>query len=215
MKIEKVLARFLANVERLDGCWKWTGKKDKDGYGIFNCRLFGKRHTRAPRAAWMLQNRVLIPSGAHVRHSCDNPECVRIDHLLLGKPIDNTQDMIVRGRQRPARGEETGHAVLTEEQAKAILSDTRPYAAIGEDYGIAASTVGSIKNGVSWKHLKGERKRSARVSPRRGVSDNITPEIVRAIRASTETYSTLAAKYGVTVQTICDIRKRRSWKHVS
>jgi hypothetical protein len=25
----------------------------------------------------------------------------------------------------------------------------------------------------------------------------------------------LASKYGVTVQTICDIRKSRSWKHVT
>lgn len=163
----------------------------------------------------MLQNMILIPTGSQVRHSCDNPECVRIDHLSLGRPIDNTQDMIVRGRQRHARGEDGGHALLTEEQATAILADTRPYAVIGEGYGIAASTVGSIKNGVSWKHLKGERKRSVRVSPRRGVSNNITPEIVREIRSSTETYSKLAAQYGVTVPTICDIRKRRSWKHIT
>jgi len=214
VRIEKTMRRFLANVGRSDGCWKWTGKKDKDGYGIFNCRLFGKRHTRAPRAAWMLQNMILIPPGSHVRHSCDNPACVRIDHLSLGRPIDNTQDMIVRGRQKPAFGERAGHAILTEEQATAILADTRPYAAIGEEYGIAASTVGSIKNGVSWTHLNGERKKSVRVSPRRGVSDNITPEIVREIRASTETYGRLAVKHGVTAQTICDIRKRRSWKHV-
>lgn len=214
MKIEKVIARFFANVEKADGCWKWLGKKDKDGYGIFNARLFGKRHSRAPRVAWMLQNRVLIPEGRQVLHTCDNPECVKILHLTLGKPIDNTQDMLSKGRHTAAKGEEAGKAVLTEAQAMAILGDIRPYAVIGAEYGVAASTIGHIKNGTSWGHLKGERKRSVRVSPRRGVSDNITPEIVREIRASTLPYRTLAAQYGVSVPTICDIRKGRSWKHI-
>lgn len=41
----------------------------------------------------------LIPDGMLVHH-CDNPACVRPDHLYLGTNQDNTNDMIRRGRQR-------------------------------------------------------------------------------------------------------------------
>lgn len=33
-----------------------------------------------------------------VRHTCDNPPCVRPDHLIVGTCADNTRDKIERGR---------------------------------------------------------------------------------------------------------------------
>jgi hypothetical protein len=42
----------------------------------------------------------------------------------------------------------------------------------------------------------------------------LTAEIVQRIRASNERDADLAVKYGVARSTICDIRKRRIWKHV-
>jgi hypothetical protein len=43
---------------------------------------------------------------------------------------------------------------LTEAQARAIHADRRPYRIIGKEYGVSAATVGQIKIGKTWKHLK-------------------------------------------------------------
>jgi hypothetical protein len=150
-----------------------------------------------------------------VCHTCDTPACVRPDHLFLGTTAENMADKMAKGRGRWMAGENQPRAVLTEEQAKAILNDPRPHSQIAVDYGVHAQTISSLKTRVSWQHLGTEKGvKAKRVSPRKGVSDKITPDIVREIRTSTETHTALGPRFGVTRGTICDIRKRRSWAHI-
>ena len=85
---------FWRKVQRDDGCWMWTAGRDGDGYGSY-------RNKRAHRVAWQL-TRGPIPDGLVVCHSCDNPACVRPDHLFLGTQQDNIQDMLRKGRRPPA-----------------------------------------------------------------------------------------------------------------
>jgi hypothetical protein len=47
-----------------------------------------------------------------------------------------------------------------------------------------------------------------------GVSDRVTPEIVREIRTSKERGIDLARRYGISVQYVSGIRHRRAWKHI-
>jgi hypothetical protein len=42
----------------------------------------------------------------------------------------------------------------------------------------------------------------------------ITVDIVREIRESKESGVALAARFGLATTTICDVRKRRTWKHI-
>lgn len=90
--------RFSGKVEKSDGCWRYTGNKDHRGYGKF---FDGERLVCAHRFAYRLANGP-IPEGMLVMHTCDHPWCVRPDHLVLGTPQDNMDDMYRKGRERPA-----------------------------------------------------------------------------------------------------------------
>lgn len=207
--------RFWAWVRKGEGCWNWQASKDQDGYGVFRAECDGIIYKRAHRYSFAL-HKGKIPFGIHVCHTCDNPACVRPDHLFLGTNAENMADKIAKGRFRVPFGAQHSRARLTEEQAKAILADPRPYAQIATEYGVHVQTISSLKNRDSWGHLGTEKGvKAKRNSPRRGKSDKgVTPKIVRAIRASTERGVDLAARYGLKPQDISDIRHRRSWAHI-
>lgn len=206
--------RFWPQVRKTDGCWLWEGGKDRNGYGRFNGRLDGVLYKKAHRFIFALTNGDIGP-GMSVCHRCDTPACVRPDHLFAGTAADNQADMKAKGRAFIPAGELHHNAVLTEPQVLAILSDARPYSQIAAEYGVSDGNIGSIKQRKSWPHLGQEKGiKAKRISPRRGKSDKITPEIVLAIRASTERGVDLAARYGIRPQNVSEIRHGRSWAHI-
>lgn len=90
--------RFWGKVLKTDGCWLWMAGKDQDGYGKFSV---GPRSIARPklahRIAWELTNGE-VSESIFVLHRCDNPSCVRPDHLFLGTHQDNMDDMVAKGR---------------------------------------------------------------------------------------------------------------------
>lgn len=129
--------RFWAKVNKSDDCWEWTACKNSAGYG--QIRINGKAEL-AHRVSWELANGP-IPDAMYVLHRCDNPSCVRPDHLFLGTSSDNTQDMISKGRRVILYGEDAGTAKLTNAQVEAMrfLYATGEYSTykLGEMYGIS------------------------------------------------------------------------------
>ena len=124
--------RFLAKVIQLPGggCWPWAGYRGLKGYGTFPVKgQKGFRPKQARRVSWQLF-RGRIPVGHCVCHHCDNPACVRPEHLYLGTPAENMADKVEKGRQSRGvkhaavcprrRGEENPMSKLTREDVLAI-----------------------------------------------------------------------------------------------
>ncbi|GEM_PF-1445157 len=120
-------------------CWEWAGLRFTNGYGRIS---FRGKSLKAHRIALFGIDDYDNPLLAC--HECDNPACVRPDHLFAGSQKDNTRDKMDKGRHY-------GNHRLTEEQVGQILADTRTYREIAEDYGVSISNIGAIKTGQTWK----------------------------------------------------------------
>lgn len=88
-------ARFWAKVSKSDDCWNWIGAKNNKGYGQFNVGGITKL---AHRIGWEIQGASPPPENLCVLHKCDNPACIRADHLFIGTRSDNMKDCTQKGR---------------------------------------------------------------------------------------------------------------------
>ena len=207
--------RFNSRVDKSGACWMWKGAKGKNGYGSFFGSVGDVAFQKAHRFSYAYFNGP-IGKDMNVCHKCDNPSCVNPEHLFLGTTQDNIDDKLAKGRSRIQRGEDAPRAKLTEAQVREIMLDPRPHTVLSHEYGVTRHTISDIKRKYSWQHIDLDPVKSPRDNAGYlGKSDNITEEIVRIIRASTDRAEALAEQYGVTTWTIYDIRKRRSWKHVA
>lgn len=126
------------------GCWEWQLSKNHKGYGFTYHR---GRTWKAHRLSWHLF-RGDIPVGVCVLHHCDNPGCCNPEHLFLGTNSDNVRDMVSKGRQRGARGENNGRAKLSDAE---VVEIRRMYSTgnftqqmIATRLGVSRSHVGRI-----------------------------------------------------------------------
>ena len=97
---EKVDKNGPTIVTSLGPCWLWTGATDHKGYGTFTWQGRGEGGLvwiGAHRAAVLLAGR-LLASDEQALHHCDNPPCVRPDHLFVGSIADNQRDSYAKGR---------------------------------------------------------------------------------------------------------------------
>lgn len=131
-------------------CWEWTGRKDKDGYGVV---MLDGKNIRGHRLSYAYHNNIKLEDmkGLVVCHKCDNPSCVNPDHLFLGTVKDNAAD--ARDKGRAFVGVLNGRAKLTKKDVLAILKDDRIHREIAKDYGVTRATISNVKRGSTWKHL--------------------------------------------------------------
>jgi hypothetical protein len=113
----------------------------------------------AHRLAWELTNGP-IPDDACVCHHCDNPRCVRPDHLFLGTQRENLRDMRNKGRgaiPAPRQGSKHHKAKLTESEVIAIRaahSAGETQLSLARRYHVTGANICDIVNGHTWKHLQ-------------------------------------------------------------
>lgn len=139
--------RFWESVSKTDGCWIWTGLLSTQGYGIFSIK---SKHIIAPRYSWALHFGPIL-DDSHVLHRCDNPACVRPDHLFLGTHQENMQDMVSKGRHH--HGEKHRSHKLSEFAVQEIRSSKMTHAELARFWCVNQSVISRIRARKAWKHI--------------------------------------------------------------
>jgi len=97
-----VVDRFEKFIAKGEGCWEWTGAYSKGRWSSYPSFWLAGKARRAHHVAWERANGP-IPNSLWVLHKCDNPKCVRPDHLFLETHSDNMLDSVRKRRQNNAR----------------------------------------------------------------------------------------------------------------
>lgn len=120
-------------------CYEWPSR-NAAGYGqIQSGGRKNRRHWYAHRVVWSMSHGD-IPPGMVVRHHCDNPSCVRIEHLALGTA---------------KKGEANANAKLTQRDVDEIRGiyaqgrTTQAYLAVR--FGVGQNHISRIVRGESWQ----------------------------------------------------------------
>lgn len=126
----------------LGPCHIWLGKlkRGKWNYGYFSLER-----------TWVFAHRVAF-FFAHGRwpeplclHHCDNPQCVRPEHLFEGTSADNTRDMYEKCRAGSRL------QIPDVREVRSALERGEPRRAIAKRFGVAISTIAMISLGENWK----------------------------------------------------------------
>lgn len=184
-------SRFWNKVTKTDVCWIWLSNKNSKGYGQFH---FRRRNVLAHRLSFAAAFGNPPEDRPNVLHKCDNPACVNPDHLFAGTQTENAADMVAKGRN---------------------WQHTKPENILRGDRHWTRLHPGRMPSGDNHpSRLHPER--CAR-GERNGCS-KLDASKVLAIREraalKTSSNAELAAEYGITVQAIHLVVKRKNWRHI-
>lgn len=127
---------------RPNGCWLWTGAKDKDGYGYATVGgVVGRAH-RAAYTAFVGP----IPRGKLVLHTrtCRSSGCINPAHLYVGTQKQNIADMDALGRR-------VGNVRLSARQVAAIRASALSQSALARRYKVSQTQIWRIVHRMSWR----------------------------------------------------------------
>lgn len=125
------------------------------GYATAGLTINGRRFTTTKHRKVYYDATGTLPEV--VRHKCDNPRCINIEHLEAGTHKDNYADMQERNRLGDPRnfGERNGRAVLSDLDVRELRVvyriSSKMYgfkALLAREYGIGSSQVQRILNGI-------------------------------------------------------------------
>ena len=148
--------RFWAKVDvkSEEECWEWKDSPNHDGYGRISVGSGQNQHKlTAHRVAKTLAEGKEIEDGKLVLHACDNPPCCNPDHLFVADHQTNMDDMVNKGRSAKVFGHAKIDYDIADDIRKSELSGNK----ISEIYGIAKSTISSIRNNRTWKEENREK----------------------------------------------------------
>ena len=180
----------------LGNCWTWLGGTRGKGYGAFR---LGKSKVSTHRLSYFMANGM---TDKCILHRCDNPRCVRPDHLFEGTDSDNAKDRAAKNRgnslcgdshharQRPwvmARGEQHGSKTKPDRVPRGDKTGARKHPEL-------------LPRGE--KHGNAKLKENDVVAIRRMYGDG-------------ETQSSIGQSFGVSQVLVGRIVNHKIWKHVA
>jgi hypothetical protein len=138
------------SIVRDNGCIEYQGNNGHK-YGLISITRHDKRIlVPAHRAMYMAVNNCFdLPGSTQIRHKCDNPRCINIEHLLPGTAKENAQDMIERGRKAKKYKLHTRHRIHDDDKIRAIRKANGLHRQIAEQFGVSIGYVSKIKRGQS------------------------------------------------------------------
>lgn len=149
--MNRLIKNYNERIIKTDSCWEWNGVIANTGYGALK---YKGKIVGVHRLSWLI-HKGEIPPGDFVLHHCDNRKCSNPDHLFLGTPKDNTQDMLKKNRNRHCN-QLSKNAKLTRDKAKIIkklLEDGISQFAIAREYGVSRGTIQDIHRRKTWKDV--------------------------------------------------------------
>lgn len=95
---------FVSQIEPLTNgcCWRWTGPKNRNGYGDFG----GERYYLAHRYAFGVMRGDFAPRQ-HLHHVCERKDCVNPLHLQVMTASEHTRHHGVLKRFHASRKAKT------------------------------------------------------------------------------------------------------------
>ncbi len=132
----------------INGCHECTNFC-KNGKGYPRGYFSGRRYTVA-RYLWEKAYGPIGP-GLSIRHKCDNPACINLDHIEIGTNLENVADRVSRGRS--AFGERNGRAKLKESDVLFILKSSESTVFLSKMFGVTEFTIRELRKGRSWRKV--------------------------------------------------------------
>lgn len=134
---ERMMRRVIPNE---DGCWIFTGYKEKFGYGRVNTPLGVDRTHRVSYKHFYGD----ITKNLCVLHVCDVPACCNPNHLFLGTRAENAVDKAKKQRDnRKLAGCDVAEIRLAKGTHQHIANK----------YGVTSGMVTMIKNGRARQYV--------------------------------------------------------------
>lgn len=157
MTMKERLLRGVA-IDPETGCWNFGKGKNQNSYGNLRIgdRLNGERRQVGVHR---LSYEIFIgeiPNGMFVCHKCDNRRCINPEHLFAGTCLENTLDMLSKGRSFNHHGTHNHRAKLTEDQVREIrgmYGSGKSKSAIAREYGVGSSQICKIISRKRWAYL--------------------------------------------------------------
>ena len=131
-------------------CLEWQKSTNGMGYGrVWYDDGFYLTH----RLAWMFEHGYM---PEQLNHTCDNPLCANVEHLVDDDQKANVHDMYARGRNNNPVGEALPVSKLNEKKvrrARKMRAKGKSYDAIGKRFGVRGPTIRAVCLRETWKHV--------------------------------------------------------------